>query len=120
MFSGYNYHDNPPLIANGILTNYQDFTNGKDDSSAWDRFEMNYWTENRPGSGRPYTMIQRIGTWLAMTEEDEIVLRRMLLDSKPLSAIADKAVTVVRSNRRATSGKENHRQTALGRRTASR
>jgi len=31
-----------------------------------------------------------------MTEEDEIVLRRMLLDSKPLSAIADKAVTVVR------------------------
>lgn len=95
MFSGYNYYANPPLSAYGILTNYQNFATGKDDTNAWDHFEMNCWTEKRP-LDRPCTLIQRIGNWAAMTNEDEIALRKMLRESKPLAAIADKAVTLVR------------------------
>lgn len=95
MFSGYNYYANPPLSAYGILTNYQNFITGKDETCAWDHFEMNCWTEKRP-LDRPGTFIQRIGSWAAMSGDDETVLREMLREPKPLAAIADKAVTLVR------------------------
>lgn len=95
MFSGYNYYVDPPMGALGILTNYQNFQTGKDDSEAWDHFEMNFWSESRP-LDHEFTIVQRVGNWAAMTGEDESSLRELLKNLKPYQAITDKAVTLVR------------------------
>ena len=95
MFSGYNYYAAPPLGVIGILTNFQDFQTGLDSPTAWNHFQMNYWTEIRP-LDHDFTIVQRIGTWQAMTSEDESELRQMLREFKPFLAIADKAVSIIR------------------------
>ncbi|MEJ7700321.1 MAG: hypothetical protein WKF71_11840 [Pyrinomonadaceae bacterium] len=97
MFSGYNYYGNPPFGVHGILTNYQNFTTGIDDTEAWDEFEMHCWTEKRP-LDHEFTHIQRIGSWAAMNNDDEISLRKLLKELKPYQAIVDKGVSLVRKN----------------------
>lgn len=95
MFSGYLDSHNPPLAVCAILTNYQDFETGLDDKAAWRQFKLTRWSQIRPGEGEP-THIQRIGSWLAMHEEDEQALRSMLEARKPSRAIIGKAVKFVR------------------------
>jgi hypothetical protein len=95
MFSGYNHYADPPMGSLGILTNYQNFETGKDDARAWDHFEMNCWSEVRP-LDHEFTIVQRVGSWQAMTDEDGESLRELLRDLKPHQAIADKAVALVR------------------------
>jgi hypothetical protein len=95
MFSGYNYYADPPMSALGILTNFQNFKTGKDEARAWDHFEMNFWSEIRP-LDREFTIVQRVGNWTVMTDEDADALRKLLKELKPYQAITDKAVSLVR------------------------
>jgi len=95
MFSGYNYYVDPPMSALGILTNFQNFQTGKDDARAWDHFEMNFWSEIRP-LDHEFTIVQRVGNWSVMTDEDADDLRKLLKELKPYQAITDKAVSLIR------------------------
>lgn len=95
IFSGYNYYPEPPLGITGILTNFQNFETGKDDTEAWDHFKPLYGAEHRP-LDQEFTFVQRVGNWPVMTPEDEEDLRDLLQQLKPYQAIADKAVSLVR------------------------
>jgi hypothetical protein len=95
MFSGYNYDVSPPVGVVGILTNFQNFDTGADDTEAWDNFESLYGVERRP-LAEEFVSIQRVGNWAAMTDDDENELRELLRKLKPYQAIADKAVALIR------------------------
>jgi hypothetical protein len=56
---------------------------------------MNFWSEIRP-LDHEFTIVQRVGTWAAMSGGDEDALRKLLKNLKPYQAITDKAVTLVR------------------------
>jgi hypothetical protein len=105
MFSGYLYFDNPPRQGFAILTNFQNFETGQDDSEAWDEFVLTGWNEKRPAGSVP-TLIQRVGNWQVMTQNDIDELRKLLRDRKPLPAIIGKATELVRelSDRPAAQG----------------
>src|SRR5262249_49250661 len=95
MFSGYLDGIEPPLGSCAILTNYQDFSAGKDSSEAWDAFECTYWQEKRPWDGE-FSLIQRVGAWQAMTHCDENTLRTFVENVRPAQAIIGKAVEMLR------------------------
>jgi hypothetical protein len=95
MFSGYLDSHSPPLAGFAILTNYQNFDTGQDESEAWAEFRLTFGSERRPGDGEP-TLVQRVGNWHAMTRNDEGALRALLKDRKPSSAIVGKAVALIR------------------------
>jgi hypothetical protein len=95
MVTGYLYHHDPPLLANALLTNFQNFDTGIDQPEAWPKFEGRQWTESRPNNG-DITFVQRIGMWPAMTRSDEQVLRQMLGEAKPASALIGKGVEMMR------------------------
>jgi hypothetical protein len=94
MFSGYLHHHDPPLAVFAILTNFQNFKSGQDDAEAWDEFLLTAKNE-RPLDFEP-TFIQRVGSWRAMTREDEAALRDLLAAKKPAQAIVGKAIELVR------------------------
>lgn len=96
MFSGYLYHHSPPLMGYAIVTNYQDFSTGIDSPRAKEQFHVQYWQERRPSDG-DVTLVQRIGTWQAMTREDEVRLRTLLKSRRPARALIGKAVDVLHS-----------------------
>lgn len=95
LFSGYLYLDDPPLQGFAIITNFQDFQTGRDDSQAWEEFSVSYWTERRPSENIP-TLIQRVGNWQAMNGTDETILRGLLEARKPHKAIIGKATELIR------------------------
>lgn len=105
MFSGYLHHHDPPLMGCSILTNFQNFQTGQDEAEAWDEFKVTYWSEKRPLNQEP-TLVQRIGSWQAMTPADEEILRKLLEEKKPARAIIGKAVDIFRemSDRPTASG----------------
>jgi hypothetical protein len=96
IFSGYLDEIDPPLGVYSIMTNFQDFTTGKDYPEAWDEFQCIYGTEKRPWNGE-FSLIQRIGAWPAMTKSDEMLLRSFLEKRKPANAIINKSVKMIRA-----------------------
>lgn len=95
MFSGYLYHHSPPMAAVAIMTNFQDFKNGKDSDIAWDQFRWFPWNEKRPRIENPI-LIQSIGTCLPVNESDLESLKFLLTERKPARAIIGKAVEIIR------------------------
>jgi hypothetical protein len=95
IFSGYLDGVDPPLGSYTIVTNFQDFTTGRDSLEAWDGFECTYWQEERPWEG-DFSFIQPIGAWLTFTQRDESILRLFLEQMKPADAIIGKAVEMLR------------------------
>lgn len=95
MFSGYWYPHDPPPLGYAIVTNYQDFQTKRDDPEAWNRFKVTFWKERRPYAGE-LALVQRIGSWRAMTPQDLAELRELVQARKPREAIAGKAVDLVR------------------------
>lgn len=96
LFSGYLYHHTPPLMAYSILTNYQNFETGKDEKEAWPQFRLSRWREKRPLDTEP-TLIQGIGNWPTLEANDDLLLRTLLEEKKPKSALLGKAVEVMRN-----------------------
>lgn len=96
MFSGYLYNHEPPLGANCLLTNFQDFDSGRDSSGAWPLFKS-FFASERVSPRRPsFTYVQRVGAWPAMYDDDALVLRQMLEDAKPARAIVQRGVALIR------------------------
>jgi hypothetical protein len=95
MFSGFIYFDDPPRQGFAILTNYQNFETYQDDIEAWDEFAVTVWHERRPADNVP-TLLQRVGNWHSMTQNDMNELRKLLKDKKPSSAIIGKATELIR------------------------
>jgi hypothetical protein len=94
MFSGYLYHHDPPQPGYAIMTNFQNFQSGQDDAEAWQQFSL---SATRPVAGvLDPAFIQRVGSWPAMTRDDEFALRELLETRKPAEAIIGKAVELVR------------------------
>jgi hypothetical protein len=94
MFSGYLDNHDPPRWGYAIVTNFQDFQCLRDRSEAQDEFSVTFWNERRPLEHEA-TLVQRVGSWTAMTVEDERALRGLLKDRKPAAAIIGKAVELV-------------------------
>jgi len=95
MFSGFTYLHSPPTAVYAILRNYSYF-----DSSAqpyvWEHFECTYWSERRPSTDdREISLVQKLGFWPAMNEEDVGTLRPLLIQRKPARAILGKAIEVL-------------------------
>jgi hypothetical protein len=95
MFLGYLYHHEPPMAAYAIITNYQDFTTGRDSPEAWTDFRDYYWNEKRPYKGE-ISLVQRIGVWQAMPEYRVPQFRCLLEEGKPFQALVGKAVEFLR------------------------
>jgi hypothetical protein len=95
MLSGYLTHGSRPLVANIIVTNFQDFQSGQDYPEAKDEFWRIYELEPNDFNSDT-TFIQRVGAWRAMTPEDEKILRNMLKQRKPQKALVNRAVSLVR------------------------
>jgi len=95
MFSGYLDDHVPPLLAYAILTNYQDRDAHVDHGAALPEFRGYTWDELRPAS-EEITFVQRIGNWQAMQKSDEEELRHLLQFRKPLNAVRDKAVSIIK------------------------
>ena len=96
MLSGYLDEYDPPVGALSILTNYQNFTTGQDDSEVWDEFKSIYEIERRPWDGE-FSLIQRIGMWPAMPPSDIKTLRVFLEELKPANPIIEKGVEMMRT-----------------------
>lgn len=96
MCTGYLYKEEgtSPLMVYATLTNYQDFSSGKDDLEAWDYFKVFYGMEKPEVEGY-CDYVQRVGAWQVMTEADEKTLRQMLAEGKPAKAILGKGVDLM-------------------------
>lgn len=92
MFTGFS---NDGRILNCIVTNFQNPDSGVDLPSAADAFTLYPKISNR-SSYPKLSFVQRIGCWQAMTNDDERVLRELLLEGRPREAVMNKAVEVVR------------------------
>lgn len=96
MFSGFLYHHDPPLAANCLLTNFQDVEAGHDSAGAWSQFRGFFETERLTPRQDTFTYVQRVGAWPAMYDEDGVVLREMLAQGKPVHALIERGVALIR------------------------
>jgi hypothetical protein len=87
-FTGYIVNFSPPRLVSAVISN----TIGQNEVMR--NFNISTETEIRPNDDN-FTYIQRIGNYLAMTQNDEDILRSMLLDHKPAHAIINKAVSII-------------------------
>jgi hypothetical protein len=98
MFTGYGYWADPPLWIGALVTNYQDFSSGRDDAEPWDEFRQLFIWETRPTVDGSYpTYIQRVGAWRALPVRIGEGLRPLLEPGFPPAAVIGKAVEVMRS-----------------------
>jgi len=95
MFSGFLLDHEPPLLAYAIITNYQDFVSLTDNTEVWDTFRCTFWNEHQPVRFES-SLVQRIGAWPAMSNDDEASLRKLLVERRPPKAIIGKAVELIR------------------------
>jgi hypothetical protein len=102
MFTGYMSDGH---IVNSLISNFQDFARFIDHPTAQDNFTVRRERSICPAVENP-TMIQAIGQFHALTDDDEVQLRRMLVEKAPAEAIRQKAITLVQaiSDRPGTNG----------------
>lgn len=94
MFSGYINLDGNLKQGCAILSNYHNFKKNTAYSKATDKFTLYYSSANRDAPKS--TLVQRVGNWHAMTNEDIDIMREMLLLKKPSHAILEKAQKIIR------------------------
>jgi len=90
MFSGYINLDGEPKQAFTILSNYHGF----EGNTALDEFSI-YRSSAIKDASNP-TLVQRVGNWDAMIDQDIDIMREMLLLGKPSQAIVGKAYEIIR------------------------
>lgn len=95
MLTGYLYNHNPPMIGCAIVSNYINPSVNLSTLSSWDEFSVSFTSEKKPRKNN-ISYVQRIGAWPAMNEQDEISVRSMLEDRKPVKAIIEKAVNLMK------------------------
>lgn len=94
MFSSYINIDGVVKPSCAILSNYHNFTNNTRYDEVSEEFCINY-SSAQEGESNP-TLVQRVGNWLAMTDEDISELREFLLQGKPNQAVVGKALEIFR------------------------
>ncbi len=94
MFSGYLYRDKKSLIANILITNFQDYLDCVDFPEARPDFWSIYELEIEDSVNA--TGIQRVGAWASISMNDLENLQEMLAADKSERAIVDKATAVIR------------------------
>lgn len=94
MFSGFVNHDGALRPGCAVISNFHNFAGNTAYDEAQDSFVGNYQTA-KIGEPNP-TLVQRIGSWRAMTYEHESTLREMLARGLPSQALVGKAVELVR------------------------
>ena len=94
MFSGYLHMHHPPMIGNAIISNFQNPSQNISTPGAWDEFAASYFSEKKPRHDA-ISMVQIVGAWRAMTEDDVNSLRPLLETRKPAKGIIDKAVNIL-------------------------
>ena len=95
MLSGYIYEGVRPFVCNILITNFQDFLSGIDHLEARPEFWVVEEIENDEAD-EPVTLIQRVGAWPAMTDDDEQILRKLLLRGVSVNSLVDTGVSLVR------------------------
>jgi len=91
MITGYTADD---YIFNALISNFQDFTNFIDHHEAQPEFTIHLETSSSTAIHNP-TMIQVVGQFHAVTEDDEKQLREMLVNRSPSEAIRQKVVALI-------------------------
>lgn len=96
LFTGYNDCRPAPNLISAIVTNFQNFETGQDET-AWEKFKATFWSIKEGVTPAEATYVQRIGAWQAMDDVgDGEKLRRMLEDRRPVKAIIEAGVGTVR------------------------
>lgn len=109
MLSGYLYDVSPPMAADVMISNYQDFANNVDHPEALPNFTRYYENEKMSARLENPTLIQRIGNYPKMRPVDEQALRKTLEKRLPASTIVETAVGILRrisDETRGTVGKD--------------
>lgn len=94
MFSGYIYGSGVPQQGYAILSNYVNLETYYQYDVTQDDFRVRFYKEidvaNNP------TLIQRVGNWSGIRDEDIYMLRQMLTEQKPRNAILNVGVDFIR------------------------
>ena len=94
MFSGYVYGNGKPMQGNAVLSNYVNLNTYHQYDITQDQFRVKYFTEI--DAVQNPTFIQRIGNWHGITDNDLYMLRQVLVERKPRSAIVDIGISFMR------------------------
>jgi hypothetical protein len=95
MFSGFLWRDGNPLAADGIITNFQDYEQRREDAFAWAKFR-GYFRAASP-SGRPFLAVRPIGAWAEFTVDDAKRVHQLLEEGRPARAAVDKISELIRA-----------------------
>ena len=94
MFTGFINLDGEQKPGCAILSNYHNFKNNTRFAEAQDEFSIKY-SSPKEGEKNP-TLVQRVGNWLPMKNNDIDKLRDFLVSNKPSKATVNKTIEVVR------------------------
>jgi len=92
MFSGYTANG---FLVNALISNFQNFETFTDSAEAAQEFSVYNLRSTEPASANP-TLIQRIGQYTAMREEDERALRELLVQRRSAETIRQAAIQLIR------------------------
>ena len=91
MFTGYHYGYDPALAVAAIVSNGARFQSHVGSTT----FSTAYFNV-KPPLVNDFAYVQRVGASAAMTQSDELILRQMLKERKPVQALIGKAVKLIR------------------------
>lgn len=95
MFSGFVYNVPRGRAGSLLLSNFQNFTSGHDQQEAGENFEL--WPfKEKEKLDQPFTYVQRVGAWPAMSVKDEKILRDLAANNAPVETIIDAGVGIIR------------------------
>jgi hypothetical protein len=95
LFTGYLGIGDQALIANALITNFQDADTRRDSNEAWAKFRTWFWIQKHDVSVP--THVQRIGAWPATTPDDADRLRTMLERDPPVQKVVGEGIGFIRS-----------------------
>jgi uncharacterized protein YchJ len=94
MLNGFVYTKGGPLAAYCMITNYQDYERGKDNTEPWPEFRMLWHILRNPP--RPAWNVQRIGFWKAFGTKQLEAVRSLVREGRPAKAVVAKTVELIR------------------------
>jgi hypothetical protein len=82
LFTGYLDNEPSPNLVCALITNYQNFSTGKDELP-WNEFRATYLQAKEGVQPADAVLFQRIGNWLAMDDETDIDRAHSFLSNRP-------------------------------------
>lgn len=94
LFSGYIYGNGGPQLGYAVISNYTDLDTGHQFDTTQDNFTARFFS-SIDVIANP-TLIQRVGNWHGISEQNMYQLRQILNERKPRKAILDVAIDFLR------------------------